>query len=258
MTCETRIRRRRDRGTAARGRRGVRHDQRAALHLVERDHGREEEAARTLTSATSALMPTVGEPAPKPRARSWPPPPGREHSSRPPTRARAPSPSSTSSPDTSSCEPWAPRLHRALRRRAAQGSAGSAGQGRRARRRRSRRGAHAVPPLARSRFRPANSGQTVYVADNDALELPLPQPRVDVLPTSSRTRGLDTVLFAGSVLARRSRRRLAARLEGGINWDLVDLRTQRRPRGHATGVQDSVHVDVGWKSTGGPDPGRHH
>src|ERR671936_1837662 len=41
----------------------------------------------------------------------------------------------------------------------------------------------------------------VYVADDPALEAPLPQPRVDVLARLVRDRGFDTMLFAQSVLA---------------------------------------------------------
>ena len=41
----------------------------------------------------------------------------------------------------------------------------------------------------------------VYVADDPQLEAPLPQPRVDVLAQLIRDRGVDTVLFANSVLA---------------------------------------------------------
>ena len=36
----------------------------------------------------------------------------------------------------------------------------------------------------------------VYVADDPALEAPLPQPRVDVLASLVREHGFDTVLFA--------------------------------------------------------------
>src|SRR5437588_334773 len=41
----------------------------------------------------------------------------------------------------------------------------------------------------------------VYVADDPALEAPLPQPRVDVLARLVAQGGFDTVLFAQSVLA---------------------------------------------------------
>src|SRR4051794_14114221 len=40
----------------------------------------------------------------------------------------------------------------------------------------------------------------VYVADDPALEAPLPQPRVDVAADLIRGHGFDTVLFAATVL----------------------------------------------------------
>jgi electron transfer flavoprotein alpha subunit len=91
---------------------------------------------------------------------------------------------------------------------------------------------------------------TVHVADDPALADPLPQPRVDVLARLIGERGYDTVLFAASVLAADVAAGLAARLEGGVNWDLVDLRLES---GELVGVrpalQDSVYVQVGWKAT---------
>ena len=42
---------------------------------------------------------------------------------------------------------------------------------------------------------------TVWVADDERLAAPLPQPRVDVLAKLVRDEGFDTVLFAQSVLA---------------------------------------------------------
>src|SRR6266545_1464914 len=62
----------------------------------------------------------------------------------------------------------------------------------------------------------------VWVADDPALEVPLPQPRVDVLAKVVREGGYDTVLFAASVLAADVAAGLAARLDAGLNWDLVD------------------------------------
>jgi len=41
----------------------------------------------------------------------------------------------------------------------------------------------------------------VYVADDAQLEAPLSQPRVDVLAQLVRDKGIETVLFANSVLA---------------------------------------------------------
>ena len=61
------------------------------------------------------------------------------------------------------------------------------------------------------------------VADDERLAAPLPQPRVDVLAKLVRDEGFDTVLFAQSVLAADVAAGLAARLDAGLNWDLVDL-----------------------------------
>jgi electron transfer flavoprotein alpha subunit len=92
--------------------------------------------------------------------------------------------------------------------------------------------------------------RTVYVADDPVLEDPLPQPRVDVLSELVAERGFDTVLFGASVLTADVAAALAARLEGGINWDLVDLRLDGDDLvGVRPALQDSVHVEVGWKST---------
>ena len=87
---------------------------------------------------------------------------------------------------------------------------------------------------------------TVFVADDERLAAPLPQPRIDVLAKLIRDEGFDTVLFAQSVLAADVAAGLAARLEAGLNWDLVDLSADgvgKRPA-----LADSVIVDVGWSS----------
>jgi len=89
----------------------------------------------------------------------------------------------------------------------------------------------------------------VYVADDPRLEAPLPQPRVDVLARLVQERGVDTVLFAASVLSADSAAGLAARLEAGLNWDLVDLVNDGgRLVGKRAVLGDSVYVDVGWTS----------
>jgi electron transfer flavoprotein alpha subunit len=88
---------------------------------------------------------------------------------------------------------------------------------------------------------------TVYIAEDEPLQQPLPQPRVDVLAQLVQDKGFDTVLFANSVLAADVAAGLAARLDAGLNWDLVDITTDfvgKRPA-----LQDSVLVDVGWRST---------
>ncbi len=88
----------------------------------------------------------------------------------------------------------------------------------------------------------------VLVADDPALADPVPQPRVDVLEQVVRDQGFDTVLFAASVLTADIAAALAARLDAGLNWDLVDLeRADGRLVGKRPALQDSILVDVGWK-----------
>jgi len=90
----------------------------------------------------------------------------------------------------------------------------------------------------------------VYVADAPELEAPLPQPRVDVLAKLVQETNADAVLFANSVLAADTAAGLAARLDAGLNWDLVDLdRKDGKLVGTRAALQDSVYVDVGWTST---------
>ena len=87
----------------------------------------------------------------------------------------------------------------------------------------------------------------VLTADDAALERPLPQPRVDVLAGLVEERGFDSVLFGASVLTADVASALAARLGGGLNWDLIDLVSQDgRLVGKRPALQDSVIVDVGW------------
>jgi electron transfer flavoprotein alpha subunit len=89
----------------------------------------------------------------------------------------------------------------------------------------------------------------VYVADDAQLDAPLPQPRVDVLAQLVRDEGFDTVLLGNSVLAADVAAGLAARLDAGLNWDLVDLVDQDgKLVGKRPALQDSVYVDVGWTS----------
>jgi electron transfer flavoprotein alpha subunit len=89
----------------------------------------------------------------------------------------------------------------------------------------------------------------VYVADDPALEAPLPQPRVDVLADLIRAQAFDTVLFAATVLTADVAAGLAARLDAGLNWDLVDLEQQDgRLVGKRPALDDTIYVDVGWKS----------
>ena len=88
----------------------------------------------------------------------------------------------------------------------------------------------------------------VYLADDPALAAPLPQPRVDVLARLIGERGFGTVLFGASVLTADIASALAARLDSGLNWDLVDLElSDGRLVGKRPALQDSVLVEVGWK-----------
>jgi electron transfer flavoprotein alpha subunit len=89
--------------------------------------------------------------------------------------------------------------------------------------------------------------EKVYVAEGDAVAQALPQPRVDVLAKVVADGGFDTVLFANSVLAADVAAGLAARLDAGLNWDLVDITSDFTGKRPALG--DTVLVDVGWKST---------
>jgi electron transfer flavoprotein alpha subunit len=90
---------------------------------------------------------------------------------------------------------------------------------------------------------------TVHVAEDAALDPPLPQPRVDVLAKVIRDGGYDTVLFANSVLAADVAAGLAARLDAGLNWDLSDVVAQDGTIvGKRPALQDSVLVEVGWTS----------
>ena len=69
----------------------------------------------------------------------------------------------------------------------------------------------------------AHGAGKVWVADDPALDAPLPQPRVDVLEQVVKEGAYDSVLFAASVLAADVAAGLAARLDAGLNWDLVDI-----------------------------------
>jgi electron transfer flavoprotein alpha subunit len=89
----------------------------------------------------------------------------------------------------------------------------------------------------------------VFVADDPAFEKPLPQPRVDALAQAVRDNGFDTVVFAASVLSADVAAGLAARLDAGLNWDLVDLvHEDGRLVGKRPALGDTVVADVGWTS----------
>jgi electron transfer flavoprotein alpha subunit len=88
----------------------------------------------------------------------------------------------------------------------------------------------------------------VFVADDERLAAPLPQPRADAIAQLVTEHGFDTVLFGASVLSADVASSLAARMDAGLNWDLTDLVLQDgRLVGKRPALQDSVYVDVGWK-----------
>jgi electron transfer flavoprotein alpha subunit len=89
----------------------------------------------------------------------------------------------------------------------------------------------------------------VFVADDERLAAPLPQPRVDVLAKLVSREGFDTVLLAQSVLATDLAAALAVRLDAGLNWDLAELELRDGTLvGKRPALSDSVMVDVGWSS----------
>jgi electron transfer flavoprotein alpha subunit len=90
---------------------------------------------------------------------------------------------------------------------------------------------------------------TVWLAAGEALDPPLPQPRVDVIAQLIRAHGFDTLVFSNSVLAADVAAGLAARLEAGLNWDLVDVvESDGELVGKRLALQDSVLVDVAWRT----------
>jgi electron transfer flavoprotein alpha subunit len=90
----------------------------------------------------------------------------------------------------------------------------------------------------------------VWVCEDGEVGQPLPQPRVEVLAQVVAEGGFDTVLFANSVLAADVAAGLAARLDAGLNWDLVDVELQDGDLvGKRLALQDSVYADVGWSGT---------
>jgi electron transfer flavoprotein alpha subunit len=96
----------------------------------------------------------------------------------------------------------------------------------------------------------AFGAKKVFVVEDAALEAPLPQPRVDVFAKLVRDHGFDSVFFGNSVLAADVAAGLSARLDAGLNWDLADVEAQDgRLVGKRPALQDSIYVEVGWKTT---------
>jgi electron transfer flavoprotein alpha subunit len=72
---------------------------------------------------------------------------------------------------------------------------------------------------------------------------------VDVIAEVVAGGGFDTVLFSNSVLGADIAASLAARLDAGLNWDLVDLQVRDGELiGTRPALQDSLIVEVAWRS----------
>jgi electron transfer flavoprotein alpha subunit len=96
----------------------------------------------------------------------------------------------------------------------------------------------------------AHGASTLFVVEGEALDAPLPQPRVDALEAVVAESGAENVLFAASVLAADVAAGLAARLDAGLNWDLTDLGVEGDELvGTRPALGDTVLVEVGWTST---------
>jgi electron transfer flavoprotein alpha subunit len=96
----------------------------------------------------------------------------------------------------------------------------------------------------------AYGASRVFVAEDETLAAPLPQPRVDVLARLVSAQGFDNVFFAASVLTADVAAGLSARLDAGLNWDLTGIEAAGDGLvGKRPALGDSVVVDAGWTST---------
>ena len=216
-------------------------DQRAALPVAEGDHGREVEAAghccrlddlglaADLVGETGSKTEVLGAREPAAAAARA----ARSRTTAPP-RSR----SSTSSWRRSSSD-GDPRLPRAPRRRAPEGCARRARQGRVARRRRGRRRDRRLGRRPRSPPRPGRTARRRSGSRTTRRSRRRCRSRASTCSRQIvRDGGYDTVLFAASVLAADVAAGLAARLDAGLNWDLVDLVAAGRPaRRQAAGAR---------------------
>jgi electron transfer flavoprotein alpha subunit len=92
----------------------------------------------------------------------------------------------------------------------------------------------------------AYGASSAYASEDPALG-GLPQPRVDVLEALVETTGPDAVVFGASVLSADIAAGLAARLEAGLNWDLIDFEVRDGELiGRRAALGDTILVEVGW------------
>jgi electron transfer flavoprotein alpha subunit len=87
----------------------------------------------------------------------------------------------------------------------------------------------------------------IYVADDPQLEGAWAPPRIALLHELVLDLQPDLVVFENSALTADIAGALCARLEAGINWDLVDLWAAGDDwRATRLALSDSVAVEVGW------------
>jgi electron transfer flavoprotein alpha subunit len=90
----------------------------------------------------------------------------------------------------------------------------------------------------------------VYVADHPELVDPRHEPRARIVERLIREQQVDTLLLAASVLTADMAGWLAAALETGVNWDLVELRAEGPELvGTRLVFGDAAGVDVRWLGT---------
>jgi len=93
----------------------------------------------------------------------------------------------------------------------------------------------------------ASGADTIHVADDPQLDGAWAPPRIALLHALVVDLEPDLVLFENSALTADIAGALSARLEAGVNWDLVDLwKAGDDWRASRLALSDSVAVEVGW------------
>ena len=90
----------------------------------------------------------------------------------------------------------------------------------------------------------AHGAQMVFVAEDDALAAPLPQPRVALLARIVEEHGCDAILLANSVLAADIAAGLAVRLEQGDMARATVFNRDPAAQAHAFETQGFKHLHV--------------
>lgn len=95
----------------------------------------------------------------------------------------------------------------------------------------------------------AHGADRVHLAEHESLAQPLAQQWVEIVEQAVRAGTYDTVLLSNSVLAADVAAGVAARLDAGVNWDLVDVEVRSsRLVGRQLAFADSVLAETGWRS----------